>query len=71
MFNKVVSVACALMASTLASQDENNPFVGEHHDADYVKFDTHTSHRAEKVNLGFHKYDNLLDKTSRPMRKSV
>ena len=47
MLNKVISVACALMAGTQAYRAESHPFVGEHHDADYVKYETGTSHRAE------------------------
>ena len=70
MFFKVISVACALMAGIEAFRAESHPFVGEHHDADYVKYETGTSHRAEQVKIGFNKYDPMLDKTSRPMRKS-
>ena len=70
MFNRVNSMALALLAGTKAFQAENHPFVGEHHDADTVPFEGGTSHRAEQVKVRHNKYDTLLDKTSRPMRKS-
>ena len=47
MFNKLISVAFALMVGTQAFRAESHPFVGEHHDADYVKYEGGTSHRAE------------------------
>ena len=70
MLNKVISVACALMAGTQAYRAESHPFVGEHHDAEYVKYETGTSHRAELVKNDNNKYDSMIDKTSRPMRKN-
>ena len=70
MFNKLISVAFALMVGTQAFRAESHPFVGEHHDARYVQYEKGTSHRAEQVKVSHNKYDTLLDKTSRPMRKS-
>ena len=70
MFTKALSVACAMMAGSQAFKSENHPFVGEHHDADYVPYENGRSHLAEQVKLDFNKYDSILNKDSRPMRKS-
>ena len=70
MFNRVNSMALALLAGTQAFRAENHPFVGEHHDADTVPFEGGTSHRTDQVKVSHNKYETLLDKTTRPMRKS-
>ena len=70
MLNKVTSVAFALVAGSEAFRAASHPFVGEHHDADSVPFEGGTSHRAHEVAID-NKYETLLDRTSKPMRKSA